>query len=326
MNMNVVDVELFCSDLSHPFSYNLRLDTQTDFPNKTSTKNFYLKMTDTISSDFMGKFTGLIEKELIPKFSDIAVDVLLGLGDEPSSKESIVILLEDAFKKVLGAPNKGGSKKKASKSKNNPTEKKVRKSIPTSDNESHVVNSAINSIMPLIGNILERPTNEYVHHPMILGDNSKKTIRDSEIAFKKKQEFMKLGEIAETMIGNWPGWEHLRKSHPKGHPSGMDCRKKDNSIIMEVKNKWNTVKGSDIKKSLYPTLAKYKKENPKTRCIWAIVNPKPGCKKLSEKIKYDGVEIEKIQGMDLFKLVFSIGGNDYSSQIIDAVNCAIKHQ
>jgi hypothetical protein len=65
-----------------------------------------------MTSAFMGKLTGLLEKELISKFSDVAAVVLLGLGDEPPSKESIVILLE-AFKKVLGSPNKAGSKKKA---------------------------------------------------------------------------------------------------------------------------------------------------------------------------------------------------------------------
>ena len=79
-----------------------------------------------MTSAFMGKLTGLLERELIPKFSDAAADVLLGLGDELPSKESIVILLEEAFKKVLGSPNKAGSKKKASEPKK-VTKKKVTK-------------------------------------------------------------------------------------------------------------------------------------------------------------------------------------------------------
>lgn len=48
---------------------------------------------------------------------------------------------------------------------------------------------------------------------------------------------------------------------------------------MDVKNKWNTC-NSDSKKALFDKLSKYKRENLKTRCIWAIINPKPGCKKL----------------------------------------------
>lgn len=172
----------------------------------------------------------------------------------------------------------------------------------------------INHIKSLIGNILQRQTKDYIHHPTIFGDDSEKTIRESEIAFKRKQQEMKQGEIAETLIGNWIGWDHLGN----GHSSGLDCRKKDMSIIMDVKNSWNTCNSSS-KKGLLDKLSKYKKENPKTRCIWAVVNPKNGCKKLSEKITHDGVEIEKIQGMELFKLVFSIGSNDYSSQIIRIV-------
>lgn len=156
---------------------------------------------------------------------------------------------------------------------------------------------------------------QYVHAPTVFGNNSEENIKNLEVAFKQRQLQMKEGELAQIVIGNWPEWEDLGV----GHSSGMDCRKKDNSIILEVKNKWDTVKGSDIKKSLLPTLAAYKKENPQTRCIWAIFNPKPGCKKLHEKIIHDGVEIEKIQGIELFKLVFTINNVDYSSQVISAV-------
>lgn len=90
------------------------------------------------------------------------------------------------------------------------------------------------------------------------------------------------------------------------------------SIIIEIKNKWNTC-NSGSKKSLLDKLSKYKKTHPFTRCVWGIVNPKQGCKKLCEKIIYDGVEIEKIQGEELFKLVFNIGNINYSSQIISIV-------
>lgn len=175
--------------------------------------------------------------------------------------------------------------------------------------------SYLNNINKLAKNLFQRKKNEYVHESTLFGDDSEENIKMLEIAFKVKQKQMREGELSQLVIGNWFGWEDLRV----GHPSGLDCRKKDNSIIMEIKNKWNTVKGSDIKKSLLPTLAAYKKENPKTRCIWAIVNPKPGCKKLHEKFICDGVEIEKIQGLELFKLVFTIGNIDYSSQIINII-------
>ena len=169
-------------------------------------------------------------------------------------------------------------------------------------------------IHPLIDKLFQRKTKEYVYEPTLFGDNSKENIKMLEIAFKQKQKQMKEGDLAQIVIGNWFGWEDLGV----GHSSGLDCRKKDGSAIMDSKNKWNTC-NSGSQKALLDKLSKYKKENPKTRCIWAIVNPKPGCKKLCEKIIYNGVEIEKIQGIELFKLVFNIGNIDYSTQIINIV-------
>lgn len=169
-------------------------------------------------------------------------------------------------------------------------------------------------INTFINKLFQRKNKEYVHEPTIFGDNSKENIKMLEIAFKQRQKQMKEGELAQILIGNWFGWEDLGVCHS----SGLDCRKKDMSIIMEVKNKWNTC-NSGSQKALFDKLSKYKKENPKTRCIWAIVNPKPGCKKLYEKIVYDGVEIEKIQGIELFKLVFSFRNINYSTQIINIV-------
>ncbi len=174
--------------------------------------------------------------------------------------------------------------------------------------------SYMKNIMILINKLFQRENKEYVHEPTIFGDSSKENIKTLEIAFKQRQKQMKEGELSQIIIGNWFGWEDLGI----GHSSGLDCRKKDMSIIMDVKNKWNTC-NSGSQKALFDKLSKYKKENPQTRCVWGIVNPKPGCKKLYEKIYHDNVEIEKIQGMELFKLVFSIGNINYSTQIINIV-------
>jgi hypothetical protein len=170
----------------------------------------------------------------------------------------------------------------------------------------------IKTIKSHLDKLYQRKNKVYVHEPTLLGDNSKENIKMLEIAFKQKQKQMKEGESAQILIGNWFGWEDLGV----GHSSGLDCRKKDNSIIMDVKNKWNTC-NSGSQKALFDKLSKYKKENPSTRCVWGIVNPKSGCKKLREKIIHDGVEIEKIQG--IFKLVFTVGNIDYSTQIINIV-------
>ena len=175
--------------------------------------------------------------------------------------------------------------------------------------------SYIFCIKQLIKKLYERKDKPYVHEPTIFGTNSEEHIKSLEISHKIRQKQMKEGELAQIIIGNWFGWMDLGV----GHSSGLDCKKKDNSIIMDVKNKWNTC-NSGSQKALFDKLSKYKKENPSTRCIWAIINPKPGCKKLCEKIIYDGVEIEKVQGEELFKLIFTIGKIDYSAKIIKMIN------
>ena len=167
-------------------------------------------------------------------------------------------------------------------------------------------------ITPLIKEIIGRKNKVYEHESTVLGDNSEANIKSLEVSFKQKQKQMKEGEIIQAMIGNWDGWEDLKT----GHPSGLDCRKIDNSMIIEGKNKYNTC-NSGSEKFVKDKLSIWKKENPNTRCILGIANPKPGCKKLSKIIMHNGVEIEKIQGEELFKLVFTIGSINYSKKVIE---------
>ena len=178
----------------------------------------------------------------------------------------------------------------------------------------------IEKINTLIRELYERKTKKFEYEPTIFGDDSKENIKQLEIAFKQRQKQMKEGELAQILIGNWIGWNNLGV----GNSSGLDCQKKDNSIIMEIKNKWNTC-NSGSAKDVLNKLSNYKKKHPKTRCIWAIVNPKSNCKKLHEKIIYKDVEIEKIQGYELFKLVFSIGKINYSDKIIKIVKNTISN-
>lgn len=170
------------------------------------------------------------------------------------------------------------------------------------------------NITSLIKQTLYAKRKEFVFEPTIFGNNSPENIKLLKNAFDVRQQQMKEGNIAQISIGNFDGWEDL----DIGHSSGLDCKKKDNSIVMEIKNKFNTCNSSS-QKTLLDKLAKYKKENPTTRCIWAIANPKPNCQKMKETIIYDGVEIEKIQGIELFKLVFNINGIDYSENIINTI-------
>jgi len=130
---------------------------------------------------------------------------------------------------------------------------------------------------------------------------------------------MKEGTIAQVTMGNFYGWKDLGK----GDETGLDIMKVDNSVVCELKNKYNTC-NSGGQKELLDKLAVYKKKYPNTLCVWGIVNPAPTCKELTTTIIHDGVEIKKIQGRDLFKLVFSFEGCDYSENAIDFVRKLMK--
>jgi hypothetical protein len=95
-----------------------------------------------------------------------------------------------------------------------------------------------------------------------------------------------------------------------------DIWKIGNTAIAELKNNFNTAKGGDIKKTIYEPLAKYRKQNPNTTAIWGIINPEPGNTQLTEKIVHEGVEIIKLQGVDLFKYVCVYENYDYTNDVI----------
>lgn len=172
----------------------------------------------------------------------------------------------------------------------------------------------INTIIPKIKELLNKQKKNYIYDNTLFGINTPQYIELLQQSYKVKRVQMNEGIISQLIIGNFPAWEDLGT----GHYSGLDCRKKDNSIILELKNKWNTC-NSASEKTLKDKLVAYKKNNPNTRCIWGIINPKKNTKKLTQIIKYNGFEIEKIQGIDLFKLVFNINDEQLIYKIIDNI-------
>ena len=178
-----------------------------------------------------------------------------------------------------------------------------------------------NKLDPLIKDVFVRPRKPYKHEASVFGDNSYEGVKVGIPAHKHRQDKMKEGEIAQLVIGQWSGWVDLQI----GHSSGLDCRKSDNSAIIELKNKHNTC-NSGSEKAIKDKLAKYKNENPETECIWGIVNPKPGVQGLTQTLTHDGVELIKMQGDDLFSYVFTHDGYNYSNEIIEHVKTIIKKE
>lgn len=82
---------------------------------------------------------------------------------------------------------------------------------------------------------------------------------------KQKVLEMKMGDFHEELMGKFPEYETL----PTGHSTGCDVQKKDKTVIIEVKNRNNTVKGSDGKHII--TLLKKHKDAGK-KAILAQIN------------------------------------------------------
>jgi len=170
------------------------------------------------------------------------------------------------------------------------------------------------AVKSAIEKILHADKVEYQHEETMFGDNSEENICRLRTAFEVKQEKMQEGYIAQKVLGLFYGWEDLGT----GHDSGLDIRKKNSTIIFELKNNYNTC-NSGSQKAILDKLARYNARHPNTICAWGIINPKPGCKKLVQSLRHDGVEIVKIQGESLFELVFTYEHHDYSKEVVDFV-------
>lgn len=75
-----------------------------------------------------------------------------------------------------------------------------------------------------------------------------------------------IGDFHEDLLGKIKGY----KKYPVGY--GYDIKADDNSLYADIKNKHNTVKGSDLK-NLYKNLESYiqESENPNAKAYWVQI-------------------------------------------------------
>ena len=165
-----------------------------------------------------------------------------------------------------------------------------------------------------INNELTRGNKQFKYEPTLFSNDSTDDIADRKRAFVVRQKDMKEGTIGQIILGSAPGFINLKQ----GHVTKCDVMKKDGTILIEVKNKWNTC-NSDSTSKVLDKLAVYKREHPNAECIWGIINPRNGFEGVNETIIHRGVEIKKIQGLKLFSKVFTHSGNDYSQEAIKFV-------
>lgn len=132
-----------------------------------------------------------------------------------------------------------------------------------------------------------------------------------------------IGDFHNNILGSVNGWRTL----PKGNE--IDLVKQDNSIIAEVKNKYNTVSGGKLvdhyvefdnlinkKASIYSgATAYYVKIIPKTPIPFDIPFTPPD--KATGKRKHEDEKIREIDGRSFYKLVTGI--DDALDQLHSAI-------
>ena len=99
-------------------------------------------------------------------------------------------------------------------------------------------------------------------------------------------------------IGNYAGFENLGE----GHITGLDVISLSRKEIYEIKNRWNTDNKSSRTLN-YSKLADFKREHPKYRCIYGVVNDKNPQGKI-ERLKSNGLTICYYSGNKLLCHIF----------------------
>lgn len=90
------------------------------------------------------------------------------------------------------------------------------------------------------------------------------------------------------------------------HKSGLDIISLNRKIIIELKNRTNTDNYSS-RKSNFDKLAKFKKENPEYKCIYANINEKTEKATLEGNYKiiiHNDEEIHIYTGFKFLELIF----------------------
>lgn len=168
-------------------------------------------------------------------------------------------------------------------------------------------------VVPIIEKLLSAPKTPYKHLYTHFGDNTDEFIELACHGHYVRQIQMKEGSIAQICIGNFDGFEDLGI----GHYTGLDVRKTDNSMVIELKNRHNTCNSSS-QKVLLDKLNKYSELNPETQCIWGIVNSNK-VNQERQNIYHKKSKILKLQDKSLLDYIFTKHGKNYTDQIIRMV-------
>lgn len=127
---------------------------------------------------------------------------------------------------------------------------------------------------------------------------------------KDKQINNKIGELHEYLITNYVNFVRADKN------TKVDIMKKDNSIFIELKNKFNTLNSAG-KEQTINNLKQVKTMYPNSLCILGIINGKTYKKKINEN-----PELWEYSNEELFNLIFE--DKNYYNVINKTIKSCLK--
>ena len=192
--------------------------------------------------------------------------------------------------------------KKIEKNKNNKINDKLNSSIMAKLLTKKIKKFIQKKIIPIISKETKLGKTDIVkkHMDMLCYDmNEEEWYKNEKIRIKDKQINNKIGELHEYIISELDGWENCKNSSDKYVKScGLDVYKKDKSVFIEIKNKYNTLNSSS-KKETIDKLQKIKDKYPDALCVIGIIYGSDMKKQVKDS------EIWTYSGKEFYKLVYN---------------------
>jgi hypothetical protein len=151
------------------------------------------------------------------------------------------------------------------------------------------------------------------------GSNAKTWTKNELIRQKDKTVNNAIGEFHQMLLGGVEGWKDLGV----GSESHVDLKTDDNSIFIELKNKWNTMNSGALE-SARRKLEKCIKKNPTAVAYWAYIVSRNGSTGEGEWV-YSGrnnPQIKKVWGSKVYEMV--TGDSKAMEKTLRALPLALK--
>lgn len=128
-------------------------------------------------------------------------------------------------------------------------------------------------------------------------------IENEEIRQFDKKSGGRIGDFHQKLLGGVSGWTDLGV----GNDTKVDLKKDDNTVFMELKNKYNTV-NSDSLSAVRRKLNKIIEDYPGSTAYWAYVIEKNGTSGESEwnYLGDNNIKIRKIWGAKLYEMITGV--------------------